>query len=58
MSVPVTLENCKYVYIGGREVVELPRSFPSKNPPDVAHSPILLVVAEQNCPDSAHKPKL
>jgi hypothetical protein len=39
MSVPVTLENCKYVYIGGREVVELPRSFPSKKPPDAAHQP-------------------
>jgi hypothetical protein len=33
MSVPVTLENCKYVYIGGGEAVEQPRSLTSKNAP-------------------------
>jgi hypothetical protein len=37
MFVPVTLENCKYVYIGGREAVEPPRSCPRKKPPDLAY---------------------
>ena len=52
MSVPVTRENCKYVYIRGREAVELEtktKSLTKEKSPSMSHtSPISLVVAEQN----------
>ena len=38
MSVPVTREICKYVYIGGREAAEpRPGRDRAKNPHDAAH---------------------
>jgi hypothetical protein len=62
MSVPVTLENCKYVYIGGREAVERPDQDQVVNqgnkPPDLANQPHFLGRSRAKCPDLVHIQKL